>query len=230
MISSHSSTGATAPKMLNVKQNIKIVFNIIIESILGFRYSISSHLGVIFQEKSNKITYMNKNELRNLLKDHFVDIKQKKLEEKYLLEILWSIISLHKPPCIGLYAAINHEIDLRSIFKKCQELGIAIAYPRISDDVMTFHVIDSPEMLRIKTLGILEPDQTTPLVVPDLVVVPGLAFTKDGKRLGRGKGHYDRYLTQYNPHTVSLAFSWALLEDIPTEPHDVYINKVIWQS
>lgn len=173
---------------------------------------------------------MNKIELRNLLKNYFVDIMQKEREEKYLLENLWGIISLHKPPCIGLYAAIDQEVDLKSIFEKCQEAGITTAYPRISDDAMTFHRIDSLEMLDTKNLGILEPNQPAPLVVPDLLVVPGLAFTKNGKRLGRGKGHYDKYLSQHAMYAVSLAFSWALLEDIPTEPHDVFINKVISQK
>lgn len=173
---------------------------------------------------------MDKIELRNLFKNYPVDVAQKELEEKYLLETLWDIISLHKPLCIGLYAAIKNEIDLSSTFKRCQEFGIATAYPRIAGDVITFHGIDSLEMLDTKTLGILEPNQIAPLVVPDLLVVPGLAFTKNGKRLGRGKGHYDKYLSQHATYTVSLTFSWALLEDIPTEPHDVFINKVISRS
>lgn len=172
---------------------------------------------------------MNKVELRKSLKICPVDATQKVLEEKNLLEILGEFISSNKPVCIGLYAAIENEVDLSSIFAKCQALGIATAYPRIRGEVITFHVIDSQEMLNSEAFGICEPGPLAPLVVPDLLVVPGLAFTKNGKRLGRGKGHYDRYLSQHNPHTVSVAFSWALLDDLPTEPHDVLIDKVIWQ-
>ncbi len=171
---------------------------------------------------------MNKIELRKTLRSHLVDATQKALEEKYLLEALWNAIQLIKPTCIGLYAAIDHEVDLRSIFAKCQKIGIATAYPRITGDVITFHRVDSLNMLSSKSYGICEPLQTASLVVPDLLVVSGLAFTKNGKRLGRGKGHYDRYLSQYHPRTISLAFSWVLLDNLPTEPHDVLIDQVIY--
>ncbi len=170
---------------------------------------------------------MNKTELRRKLKSDQVDEAQKLLEQAYLLTSLANIIETTKPTCVGLYSAIEQEINLSSIFKKCQKLQIATAYPRITDDVITFHKVDSLDMLDSKVFGICEPSQTAPLVMPDLLVVPGLAFTKSGKRLGRGKGHYDRYLSQYRSCTVSLAFSWALLDDLPTEPHDMLIDTVI---
>ena len=146
-----------------------------------------------------------------------------------MLKTLWNTVLSSKPTCVGLYSAIEHEheVDLTSIFAKCQELKIATAYPRITGDVITFHKVDSLDMLSEKSFGIFEPSQTAPLVVPDLLVVPGLAFTKSGKRLGRGKGHYDRYLSQHPVRTVSLVLSWALLDDLPTEHHDVKIHRVI---
>ncbi len=170
---------------------------------------------------------MDKTELRRKLKSHQADETQKLLEQAYLLAILANVIETTKPTCVGLYSAIEHEIDLSSIFKKCQELKIATAYPRITGDVITFHKVDSLDMLSEKSFGIREPTQTAPLVVPDLLVVSGLAFTKSGKRLGRGKGHFDRYLSQYPVRTISLVFSWALFDDLPTEPHDVRIDTVI---
>ncbi len=173
------------------------------------------------------INDMNKIELRKFFKNYPVDIAQMAQEEEFLLRILWDMVLSTMPYNIGLYAAIDHEIDLSSIFKKCQELKIVTAYPRITGDVITFHKVDSLNMLTSKAFGICEPSPTAPLVVPDLLIVPGLAFTKDGKRLGRGKGHYDRYLSQHNPSTVSLACSWALLDDLPTELHDIPVDSVI---
>lgn len=170
---------------------------------------------------------MNKTELRRKLKSYQVDEAQKLLEQAYLLTSLANIIETTKPTCVGLYSAIEQEIDLSSIFKKCQKLQICTAYPRITDDVITFHKVDSLNTLNLKSHGIYEPCLTSPLVVPDLLVVPGLAFTGSGKRLGRGKGHYDRYLSQHPVRTISLAFSWALLDDLPTEHHDVKIHRVI---
>lgn len=170
---------------------------------------------------------MNKNNLRKVLKNYSVDREKKQNEENFLLQALWEKIVQTRPICIGLYSAIQAEFDLSAIFLKCKELGILTAYPRITDDQITFHMIDSLVELSEKTHGICEPRQNAPLIIPDLVIVPGLAFTKKGKRLGRGKGHYDRYLSQYAPHTISLVFSWQLFEDLPTEPHDVQIDQVL---
>ena len=62
----------------------------------------------------------------------------------------------------------------------------------------------------------------------DIVVVPGLAFTADGRRLGQGGGHYDRFLRRLRAGclTVGAAFAEQLVADLPTEPHDVHLTHV----
>lgn len=64
---------------------------------------------------------------------------------------------------------------------------------------------------------------------PDVVIVPGLAFTVDGDRLGQGGGWYDRYLTQVRPActTVGVGFAEQMLSTLPTEPHDISLDYVI---
>lgn len=68
----------------------------------------------------------------------------------------------------------------------------------------------------------------------DLIVVPGLGFTVDGKRLGRGKGYYDRCITEYmkkhpgnNLKTIGLAFGQQICDDIPTSQLDSFMDFVI---
>ena len=68
----------------------------------------------------------------------------------------------------------------------------------------------------------------------DLILVPGLAFTKTGARCGRGRGYYDAYLARAAstlasspPLTIALAFNEQLLEELPTESHDCNIDIVI---
>lgn len=171
---------------------------------------------------------MNKNKLRKFLKNYPINLGQKTREESYLLQSLWDFVHINSPKCIGLYAAIEHEPDLTCIFDLCISKKIKVAYPRIANDQLIFHEITSPNILISSTFGIPEPLETAPVVVPDFIVVPGLAFTKEGKRLGRGKGHYDKYLSIHSPNTISLAFSWQLLEDLPTEPHDVNIQTILY--
>ena len=63
----------------------------------------------------------------------------------------------------------------------------------------------------------------------DVVVVPGLAFTADGRRLGQGGGHYDRFLPRLRAGcvTIGAAFAEQLVDDLPTEPHDVRLDLVV---
>ena len=68
----------------------------------------------------------------------------------------------------------------------------------------------------------------------DLILIPGLAFTREGARCGRGKGYYDTYLAKIRqkqrspPTTLALAFKEQILEDVPTDVHDVKIDKVLF--
>ena len=62
----------------------------------------------------------------------------------------------------------------------------------------------------------------------DFILVPGVAFSPNGYRLGRGKGYYDKFLSKYsNLFTVGVCFREQFYLDIPTEPHDVPMNKVL---
>jgi len=177
---------------------------------------------------SLKRSKMNKKELRTFFKNYSVNAAQKIKEEEHLLQLLWELIQVHNPTCVGLYAAIDQEIDLTSIFNQCLKQNIKVAYPRIAYNQLIFHEIVSQNMLIPGSFGILEPPETAPIIEPDFIVVPGFAFTKEGKRLGHGKGSYDKYLSTHHPYTASLAFSWQLLADLPTEPHDIPIKKIFF--
>ena len=71
----------------------------------------------------------------------------------------------------------------------------------------------------------------------DVILIPGMAFTKDGKRLGRGKGYYDTYLSKAKelipgspPKTIALAFNQQILDDIPVDDYDFLIDKIIFDQ
>ncbi len=66
----------------------------------------------------------------------------------------------------------------------------------------------------------------------DLILVPGLAFTADGMRLGRGGGYYDRLLERLPPHTrtIGVCFATQLVAALPTEPHDRRVQRVVTES
>ena len=64
----------------------------------------------------------------------------------------------------------------------------------------------------------------------ELVVVPAVAYDRRGKRLGRGKGFYDRFLKQTKATKVGVGYEFQLVDEIPTEPHDVSMDIVITQK
>lgn len=61
----------------------------------------------------------------------------------------------------------------------------------------------------------------------DLVIVPGVAFDNNGNRLGRGKGYYDRLLPRIRAHKIGICFPFQLVKEIPTEPFDKKMDKII---
>ena len=64
----------------------------------------------------------------------------------------------------------------------------------------------------------------------DLVIIPGVAFDRQGGRLGYGKGYYDRFLEQTTAFRLALAFNFQVLEKVPTEKHDVPMNGILTES
>jgi len=74
-------------------------------------------------------------------------------------------------------------------------------------------------------------EQPDPTAV-DVVIVPGVAFTPDGGRLGQGGGWYDRFLASVRPDCTSIGvgFDAQILDVLPTEPHDVALHSVVTES
>jgi 5-formyltetrahydrofolate cyclo-ligase len=78
----------------------------------------------------------------------------------------------------------------------------------------------------------LLPDRQVPVAELDLIMVPGVAFTREGARMGHGKGYYDKLLEHARPDAplVALAFECQLFPDIPTQEHDVFMDQIITEA
>ena len=105
-----------------------------------------------------------------------------------------------------------------------------VVLPRVEGDAMRFSAC-RPDALVFGAFGILEPqgERPCPAGEIDLVVCPGVAFTADGRRLGRGRGYYDRYLGDpaFRGFRVGVCYAHQLVDDLPVEPHDVRMDRVI---
>jgi 5-formyltetrahydrofolate cyclo-ligase len=131
------------------------------------------------------------------------------------------------------YSATGHELDLWPALAAARARGGSIALPRYDSLSGTYGAALVPEELSNLTkagFGILEPPLDAPAVPLnrlDFVMVPGLAFDPWGRRLGRGKGYYDRLLVQSSGIKCGVALDEQIVEEIPEEPHDIRMNLIL---
>ncbi len=126
---------------------------------------------------------------------------------------------------IGSYAAVGDEIDPMWIEKR---IG-PHAFPRVVGPDIQFHMAEWAAM-RPGFQGIPEPDATAPLARPDLLLVPLIAVTLAGVRLGQGRGYYDRALVQLRSRqpvvAVGLAWDCQIAPELPADAWDIAMDWV----
>ncbi len=104
-----------------------------------------------------------------------------------------------------------------------------VVVPRIEGEEMEFY--DISEGVAVGSFGIMEPVATTPVDPSeiDAIIVPGVAFTRLGARLGRGKGFYDKYLSRngFRAYTIGVCYPCQLVDALPTEEHDKMLDTIV---
>lgn len=101
--------------------------------------------------------------------------------------------------------------------------------PKVFSDTMVFYRVETVESLPMGSYGVREPHGDTEAALPkreDLVLVPGVAFTEEGSRLGRGRGYYDRWLSESQAPAWGVCFPFQKLKAIPMESHDCLVDRV----
>ncbi len=142
--------------------------------------------------------------------------------------------------CAGLildvpasYAALPDELDLGALHAARWRSRQAVFLPRVvGPGVIAWHTVIDPGQLRPGAYGIHEPDPlqaaAVELPIGTILLVPGLGFTADGRRLGQGGGYYDRLLgIRPDLHAIGVGLACQLLDDLPCEAHDVRLAGVV---
>jgi len=136
---------------------------------------------------------------------------------------------------VALFSPLPTEPDLNPLWENNERV---LCYPRVAGEKIEFveiahldDLVDSAWNPWVREPGPAAAQIIAPQEI-DLILVPGLAFTRDGRRLGRGGGFYDRFLSQLPTSTVKLGicFELQLVDTLPTEPHDQRLDGVITEN
>jgi len=137
---------------------------------------------------------------------------------------------------IGVYLSVGKEWDTRDIVERALAQGKNIVVPKTIPDSkeLVFYQLEDASQTVAGHFGLEEPDvdKTTPVNKNeiDLLIVPGLVFTRNGYRIGFGGGYYDRFLANFIHPTASLVHTNQLIDTFPIESFDIPVNYLITEK
>ncbi len=180
-----------------------------------------------------------KAELRRAIKERLSRMSEndRRVESNIIMRELKKIIP-ETPTVIAAFSPYTDEPDIRPLLEELFKKHYTICVGKVEHTHMVMHRIAHVDSVtRNPVSNIIEPSDDDPIDESciSLVLVPGRAFTREGLRMGRGNGGYDRWLEKQkkrNPatKTIGICFDCQLLQEIPTEPHDRPMDMILTAS
>lgn len=169
-------------------------------------------------------------EMRALRKTFVSDLEPEESDGAFatLPRLLWPLFA---PACtIGLYHATESEAPTLNLIRFVVDARRTAALPWFADrsSAMAFRSWRPGDRIEPGPFGIGQPSETAAEVQPELLFAPLLAFDSDLRRLGRGGGHYDRWLAAH-PDVPAIGVGWSVQEvkALQSEPHDMPLAAVL---
>lgn len=134
---------------------------------------------------------------------------------------------------VMLYKSVDNEVSLEGVLDSPLAENKIFAFPVcVSKTEIKAYI---PKEWRKGAFGIIEPDPSVSIEVPpediDLIILPGVAFCEDGRRLGMGGGYYDRFLPKCkNARTVMIAFECQKADELPCDGFDKKVDMVLTEK
>ncbi len=173
-----------------------------------------------------------KDDIRRTIRQRFLDStdSERKLWSEELCKKLIEDEHIKNAQYIMAYYPLKDEVNILPLLESLINIGKTILLPEVvSAEDIVLHVYDTNAKMSKGTLGTSFPSNVefTDYELIDAVLTPGVAFTKDGHRLGRGRGYYDRFLKKLEGvYKIGVCFSYQIMESIPTETHDIKVDYV----
>lgn len=147
---------------------------------------------------------------------------------------------------VAFFAPMHDEPDVELLWKKIRAEKKRAVFPRIEDNHLRWFAISELSELAVSRWSLREPPTTAPITPNgnvektreiaiseiDLMLVPGVAFSANGERLGRGGGFYDRALANHELRAfkIGVCFDFQIEEKLPVESHDCAMDFVVSES
>lgn len=174
---------------------------------------------------------MTKRELRKAVRERVAATPSADKEEKSTMLSLALVVHprIREADTIALFSPLGDEVQITEAVEMLARTR-TVLLPRVEGDIMHFYPFEAGRIEK-GSYGIMEPVGGTPFPPQsiDVMVVPGVAFAADGCRMGRGKGYYDKYMSQpgFRAYKIGVCYSEQLLPSLPCEEHDVRMDEVI---
>lgn len=129
------------------------------------------------------------------------------------------------------YLPYNQEVRTVPMLERALKDGKRVAVPKVYGDEMKFIYMTDLTQVEKRYAGIPEPVEDGPVAEDQtaLVLMPGLAFDKEGHRIGYGGGFYDKFLAAEPNHpTLALCYEFQMVKELPTEEFDIPVDCVLW--
>lgn len=166
--------------------------------------------------------------MRELYKSIRNNIPDKKEKSMRITERVLGLDELKKAHNIAIFLSFGSEVETRDIINELLPTHV-VAIPRVVGKDMVFLKINSLEGLEESRYGIMEPPLIFENIMNDVdfAIVPGLAFTEDGIRMGYGGGFYDKFFANSFATLCAICFDEQITKELPSEPHDRRMDIII---
>lgn len=181
---------------------------------------------------------MDKKELRQQTREKLATLPQAEaaLYDTQITEFFFQSQAFMPHTQVAAYMPLKGEVSCRTILNTLADKGHVTCLPAITsrNTPMVFRQYRLGDDLQRGILGPQEPLSTAREIIPDVLLIPMLGYTRQKYRLGYGSGFYDRTLEELlrlkSVRTIGLAYSLQEIEDLPVEPHDIPLDFIITEK
>jgi 5-formyltetrahydrofolate cyclo-ligase len=142
----------------------------------------------------------------------------------------------YHPSTVGIYWPKGHEFPTQACISYLSKIGVEIYLPVVFGDTMEFYPFRGEKYLSKGSFGVMVPPAEEGTNIDprrvDTLIIPGVAFDRQFRRLGYGKGYYDRYLPKLKPNTakIGLAYDIQVLDAVPFTESDQPVDFLFTES